>query len=247
MKQQDKGFVLLKMFSEFPDSIALWRLPPLCWGVEHRLWKPLILRYDVEEKKRLRLSMPFQRISLLEDETWLARMYLVGMEARSGFILLEKPSEKRDGESWAAAMADALEGFRVKIMQVTSDEARGLLHHAKVGLGVQHTPDLFHVQRELSRGFAAPLAAQVRSAEKEMQAAQEELKSIQSSRTLAEREPRLPGRPVGWESRESAATEKAAIAEARFKAALKHQKDFREAVRGLSDDYHPVRGVSSKS
>lgn len=213
---------------------------PSVMGSRAQAMETLILRYDVEEKKRLRLSMPFQRISLLEDETWLARMYLVGMEARSGFVLLEMPSEKRDGESWAAAMADALEGSRVKIMQVTSDEARGLLHHAKVGLGVHHTPDLFHVQRELSRGFAAPLAAQVRSSEKEMQAAQEELKSIQSSRTLAEREPRLPGRPVGWESRESAAVEKAAIAEARLKAALKHQEDFREAVRGLSDDYHPV-------
>jgi hypothetical protein len=200
----------------------------------------LILRYDVEEKNCLKLNMPLRRISLLEDETWLARMCLVGMEARSGFVLLEKPSEKRDGESWAAAMADALEGFRVKIMQVTSDEARGLLHHAKVGLGVHHTPDLFHVQRELSRGFAAPLAAQVRLAQKEMLASQEELKSIQESRTLAEREPRSPGRPIGWEIRESAATEKVATTEARLRTALKHQQDFRDAVRGLSDDYHPV-------
>jgi hypothetical protein len=59
----------------------------------------LILRYDVEEKNCLKLNMPLRRISLLEDETWLARMCLVGMEARSGFVLLEKPSEKRDGES----------------------------------------------------------------------------------------------------------------------------------------------------
>ena len=213
---------------------------PSALGSRAQFMEVLLLRYDVEEKKRLGQAMPLRRISLLEDETWLTKMCLVGMEARSGFILLEKPSEKRDGESWAAAMAKGLEGFRVRIMQVTSDEARGLLHHAKVGLGVHHTPDLFHVQRELSRGLAAPLAAQVRTAEKENQAAQAELKSLQESRAIAEREPRNPGRPIGWKSRECAAAELVAATGERLTLALKHQQDFREAVRGLSEDYHPV-------
>jgi hypothetical protein len=213
---------------------------PSVLGSRAQFMESLLLRYNVEEKQSLGQAMPLRRISLLEDETWLTKMCLVGMEARSGFILLEKPSEKRDGESWAAAMAKGMEGFRVKIMQVTSDEERGLLHHAKVGLGVHHTPDLFHVQRELSRGLAAPLAAQVRTAEKENEAAQAELKIGKESRATAEREPRNPGRPIGWENRESAAVEKVATTENRLKAALKHQQDFREAVRGLSEDYHPV-------
>lgn len=54
----------------------------------------------------------------------------------------------------------------VEIIQSTSDEGTGLIKYVEKELGAQHSPDLFHVQQELTRGTSAPIAAKVKQAEK---------------------------------------------------------------------------------
>lgn len=54
----------------------------------------------------------------------------------------------------------------MEIAQVTSDEGKGLVSHAESILGVNHSPDFFHVQRENFLGMAASMAAQIRGADK---------------------------------------------------------------------------------
>jgi hypothetical protein len=105
---------------------------PSCLGNRAVRMEELILTYGKLERTRLSLSMALRVITMLEDETWLRKMHLVAMDAVSGYIVVEQPSERRDGESWGSAVAKGLEGFNVKVVQVTSDEGKGLVHHAEV-------------------------------------------------------------------------------------------------------------------
>ena len=60
------------------------------------------------EGKKLALKMPKKKITLCEDETFHPEICLVAMEPVSNFILLEAYSERRDGDSWSAAIKEAL-------------------------------------------------------------------------------------------------------------------------------------------
>ena len=200
----------------------------------------LILTYGKLERTRLSLSMPLRVITMLEDETWLRKMHLVAMDAVSGYIVVEQPAERRDGESWGSAVAKGLEGFNVKVVQVTSDEGKGLVYHAEVILGANHSPDLFHVQREISRGMAATLAAQIRSAEKKVAKEEAGLSWLRIERDAAMKAERGPGRPVEWDRHVDTAAAHLAEAHSAKDKAVERQNQFREAVRGMSSDYHAV-------
>jgi hypothetical protein len=100
-----------------------------------------------------------------EDETYHPDICLVAQEPVSGFLLLEQYATRRDAATWNATVQQALTGLPVTVVQAVGDEAKGLLAHAREGLGVPHSPDLFHVQHELSRGTAPVLAAQTRQAQ----------------------------------------------------------------------------------
>ena len=53
-------------------------------------------------------------------------------------------------------MEQALAGLNCQVIQSTSDEAPGLLAYVEHHLGAHHSPDLFHVQHELSKAVSAP-------------------------------------------------------------------------------------------
>uniref|UniRef100_UPI00397C96F0 hypothetical protein n=1 Tax=Salmonella sp. SAL4457 TaxID=3159912 RepID=UPI00397C96F0 len=78
-----------------------------------------------------------------------------------------------------ALMERALAGLNCRVIQSTSDEAPGLLAYVEQHLGAHHSPDLFHVQHELSKAVAAPMAAKQRAAEKAMTTAAEQLSRVQ--------------------------------------------------------------------
>jgi hypothetical protein len=94
-------------------------------------------------------------------------------------------------------MDDALTPLKCKVIQSTSDEAPGLLAYVAHHLGVHHSPDLFHVQHELSKAVAAPMATKQRAAEKAVTTAAEQLSRVQehTQRVDAQPERRGPGRP----------------------------------------------------
>src|SRR5215471_16929299 len=88
--------------------------------------------------------------------------------------LLEQLAQGRDQDTWHALMAPVLAQLNCEVIQSTSDEAPGLVAYVEHQLGAHHSPDLFHVQHELSRAVCAPLATKERAAHKALTEAKEQ-------------------------------------------------------------------------
>ncbi len=140
------------------------------WQVSVAL-EQAIDEFDQAEKKRLGQSMVPKQIAVCEDETFHPATCLVAIEPVSNFILLEQYTADRTAETWTQALTEATHGLPIEVIQSTSDEGRGLLHHVKKDLGLHHSPDLFHVQHELVKGTSGALASKVRQATKTVEKA----------------------------------------------------------------------------
>ncbi len=115
-----------------------------------------LIAYGEAERARLAAGMTPQDITLCADENFHGdQACLVAMEPVSNFLVLEEYHEHRDGVTWTTAIQQAVAGLPVTVSQLTSDQARGLLACARDGLPAQHSPDLFHYQRELTQRFRA--------------------------------------------------------------------------------------------
>ncbi|MBF0236687.1 MAG: hypothetical protein HQM12_03195 [SAR324 cluster bacterium] len=113
-----------------------------------------------EEGARLSTGMSPRQITLLEDETFHGdKICLVGLEAVSNFIVLEAYAANRDGKTWTETLNQALQEMDVQVVQVGSDEGKGLLNHITQGLSAHHSPDLFHPLQDLSRATTLALKA----------------------------------------------------------------------------------------
>ena len=128
------------------------------------------------------------------------------------------------------------------VVQATSDAAKGLLLHAQTGLGgAHHSPDLFHIQHDISKATARPLAMCIKQAE---QAIAKELKNKQTFEEAriffdASKNEGRAGKRPDFEKKIREAEELGKIALAGLHAAQSRQKNAQEAVRGISDAYHP--------
>src|SRR5215831_11204616 len=134
-----------------------------------------IVAYRREETARLARAMPPQEITVTQDETFTGGLCLVALEPVSNYILLEHAAETRDHDTWNALMTDALAPLKCHIIQSTSDEAPGLLAYVEQHLGAHHSPDLFHVQHELSKAVSGPMALKQRAAHNSVVKAEERL------------------------------------------------------------------------
>ena len=92
----------------------------------------------------------------------------------SNFILMEKYADDRTAETWNQAMDSATKGLNVEIFQSVGDEAPALIKHAEEKLGAHHSPDLFHIQNEITKGIGATLTAQENRAIKSVKEAEEQ-------------------------------------------------------------------------
>jgi hypothetical protein len=134
------------------------------------------------------------------------------------------------------------------VLQATSDEAPGLLAYVEHYLEAHHAPDLFHVQHELVKAVAGPMATKERAAHKALNEARDQLEQVQAYQQSAGDEPvkRGPGRPpkepVSLEQ-----AEQALEAASREHARLTQQRvHVAKSIRGIGHDYHFVdldRGV----
>lgn len=187
-----------------------------------------IALFGDEQTRLLAKDMPLKKISLAEDESFHhGRTCLVAMEALSNFILVERYVKERTKEEWDTAVNEGLKDLNVRVVQSTSDEGKAILAHVKQELRVEHSPDLFHVQQELSRATAAPLSAQEREFELLAEKAKQQLEKASgkygegsSKTTEAERNYKL--RSVGLDFRK------------------KRRQRVREAIRQIGRDYHPI-------
>jgi hypothetical protein len=170
------------------------------YGTQHQVNRRVeeaIVAYRQAEHARLAPEMSPKDISLTQDETFTGGLCLVGVEPVSNFIFLEQLAAARDQDTWQALMAPALAGLNCHVIQSTSDEAPGLLAYVEHHLGAHHSPDLFHVQHELSKAVSAPMAMQQRAAHKAVAKAEETLTWVHEHLNRANDElvPRGPGRP----------------------------------------------------
>lgn len=207
-----------------------------------------MVAYRQTETARLAKDMPRKDITVTQDETFTGGLCLVGSEPVSNFILLEQLAQRRDQAAWNALMAPALAQLNCHVIQSTSDEAPGLLAYVAHHLGAHHSPDVFHVQQELSKAVCAPMATKERAAHKAAIAAQEQLDQVQVHLHTAGDEPekggpgRPPKAPVSLEQAqqdlEAARREHARLAQQREHVA--------QSIRGIGHDDHFVdleRGV----
>jgi len=211
-----------------------------------RLQDALIV-YAAEEKQRLAAGMPARKITACPDENFHGpQACLVAVEPHSNFLLLEAYRPHRDGPTWTAALQEALAGLPVEVVQVTSDQAKGLLACARDGLEAQHTPDLFHGQRELSKATSLPLERQVEAAQKELDRAQAHTEAQRQRQHDYQHGPRPPGRAPDFAVALGLAEQVERQAAADLQERQGRQEQARQAVRGVADDYHPFDATSGR-
>ena len=203
-----------------------------------------IVAYRRAESARLAHAMPPKDITLTQDETFTGGLCLVGMEPVSNYIVLEQAAQARDHNTWPAHMAQALVGLNCRVIQSTSDEAPGLLAYVEQHLGAHHSPDLCHVQHELSKAVSAPMAVKQRAAAKAVARAEETLK--QGPKYLSMPEQRAPGRPPKAAARLEQVAQDVETARQEYQRLSGQRATIAQSIRAIGHAYHFVdleRGV----
>jgi len=199
-----------------------------------------VMEFGEIQFEQLSKNMPKKPIACALDETFPSDICLVGMEPVSNFILTEQFAQKRDSETWEQAMQGVLSALPVNVFQVVSDEARALIKYCRDHLGAHHSPDLFHVQQEISKATSAPMRSRLKSAQSGYDTATQALQLIwDEKREIEALEVKPVGRPVNYEQR---LDDYAQVHQEHLNhlAVTAHQKQsIQEANKGIGDDYHP--------
>jgi hypothetical protein len=191
--------------------------------------------FGQQERARLAKTMPRRKITICQDETFHPAPCLVAIEPVSNFILLERYAPNRTAGEWDAAMAQALEGLAVAVVQSTSDQGQAIRCHVEKSLGAHHSPDLFHVQQELVKGTAGALEAKTRQAGKALAEASE---ALEQQAAVSRPDPDGPG-SVHADRGRARAQWRVAAAELALEQAQAHQTEAQEAIKAISRAYHP--------
>lgn len=200
-----------------------------------------LIVYGEQQEARLLASRANKKaITCCLDETFPSGICLVGMEPVSNFILLEEMAAQRDATTWAGALDNRLEQLQVNVIQVTSDEARALVKYTEQHLNAHHSPDLFHVQQDVSKASAAPLRAKIKKATSALEKAEAELSTLKEQQATHESQEQKPvGRPVDYAGRLASAKAVLEVADDELKIAEGRREHVREANRSLGESYHP--------
>jgi hypothetical protein len=241
----------IRLVCLFLQMTGLNRFVGASYGTQqqvNRRVEEAIVVYRRDESLRLAHEMPPKDITLTQDETFTGGLCLVGMDPVSNYIFLEQVAQARDQDTWQALLEQALSGLNCRVIQSTSDEAPGLLAYVEQYLRAHHSPDLFHVQQELSKAVTAPLAVKQRAAAKAVAQAEETLKRVHERLANANGEPakRGPGRPPKTTPGLEQATQDMASAQHEHQRLTEQRALVTQSIRGLSHAYHFVdleRGV----
>jgi hypothetical protein len=223
--------------AKFIQLIGLDRFIGTSYGCQYDFRVQLeqaLVEFGEEERSRLAPQMSPREITVCQDETFHPQTCLVAMEPLSNFILVEEYAGNRTSETWDVCMRDATQDMAVTIVQSTSDEGSSLVKHCRDGLGAHHSPDLFHVQKDVSHAFGGKTNGAVQRATTELRRVRQETARLQEESealgtthgTLFERQIQLS------QEEEKEAAERVEAAKAR-------RQEVRDEVRGIGDDYHP--------
>lgn len=207
-----------------------------------------IVAYRQAESVRLGHAMPRKDITMTQDETFTGGLCLVGIEPMSNYIVLEHTAPARDHDTWHAYMEPALAAVNCRVIQSTSDEAPGLLAYVEQHLGAHHSPDLFHVQHELSKAVSGPMALKQRAAHKTVAKAEERLTRMHERLNRANDAlvRRGPGRPPPSAARLELGQQEADAARHEHQRLSAQREQVVHSIRAIGHAYHFVdleRGV----
>jgi hypothetical protein len=233
----------IRLLCRFLEHCQLDRFVASSFGSQQALavhLQTLLITYADQEKQRLAATRPARNITVCPDENFHgSQACLVAVEPVSNFLLLEAYHPQRDGATWTAALQQALQDLPVEVVQVTSDQAKGLVACARDGLEAQHTPDLFHGQRDLRRATSLPLERQGATAHKELDQARAHTAVLRQRQQDYQQGPRGPGRPADFAKDIDLALAFERHALRALEQCQQRQEQARQAVRGVADDYHP--------
>ena len=204
-----------------------------------------VVRFGQEQTTTMVSSMPQKSITLCEDETFHPSICLVAIEPVSGFLVKEGYADNRSADTWNVEVRKAMEGWPVKVIQSTSDEARALLRHAK-DLAAHHSPDLFHVQQELIKATSRPLLARIEGATTRLASATRALAEISENRERYLKTRHGPGRPPDFDGRIREAQTAEQTCHQALMQAQTDRNDARLAIQAISRVYHPFDLVSGE-
>jgi hypothetical protein len=156
---------------------------------------------------------------------------LVAIEPVSNFILVECYTQRRDADTWEQAIREGIKGMPLEVVQLTSDQASGLLCCAEKGLAVAHSPDLFHGQRDLLSPLLLPLTRPIQEAQKDLHKAAKLTERLD----VPAEEPQSDDELIALIE----AVRQQMAAEKHLEELSQRKEKAVEQVRGLGDDYHP--------
>jgi hypothetical protein len=188
--------------------------------------------FDDEQRPLLAKQMAPKNIAVTADENFHGPdPCLVAIEPVSNFILVECYRDRRDADTWTAAIRQGVRDMPVTVVLLNSDLARGLLCCAEKGLEVLHSPDLFHGQRDLLKPLLLPLARPIQQAEKDLQNARQHTAKVDAppEQVLSKQDVMAIVAAVRHELASAG----------RLEEAKERQEQVVQQVRGLGDDYHP--------
>jgi len=234
----------LRKICRFLELTGLDRFVASSYGEQQKVAVELqeaVRVFGEQQRRRLASEMSSEivkPIALAEDETFHPEPCLVAMEPVSGFIFVESYEAKRDAETWTTVVTAGLEGFPVEVIQTVSDEARGLLAHTRT-LGAHHSPDVFHVQQEISQATSFPIQSQTRRAEQTVNQMRETAEQLRRQQDACLQQ--CPESQLANELRQqiTQAEQAERDAETAWENCKDQEQQLAEARRGVSNDYHP--------
>lgn len=237
------GSCSVRQVCQFFELTGLDRFIASSYGAQQKVsgeLEQVVVEFGQEEKCRLADGMPHKEITVCEDETFHPQTCLVAIEPVSNFIVLEKYTDSRKASEWTQCMQEATKDLSVKIIQSTSDEGTGILHHVKKDIGAHHSPDVFHVQHEIVKGTSAPLSRKTKKAELDLEKATEYLTQRIKEKEVYENSKICRGRPPQFDKRIEQASSQVDEANQLHERAQSHQSQMTAAIQKISDTYHPV-------
>jgi transcriptional regulator with XRE-family HTH domain len=236
----------VRMVCEFLELSGLSGVVAASYGSQQALTAAVeaaVVALAEEQRAQLAAGMAPRQVAVCEDETFHPATCLVALEPISNFIVLEQYAEDRSAATWTAALRGALAGLPVEVIQGTSDEAKALRRHQRHDYQAQHSPDLFHVQHEVSKATSLHLARQIKQRATRLAAAEATLQEVQAAeQTYQAQHPHPPGRPPDFAAHRQAAL--ATWGEAAVAHAQAHQAEARGLLHAISQLYHPYDLVS---
>jgi hypothetical protein len=227
----------------FLQLSGLWRWVASGYGTQCSAIQKMeesIGQFGEVQRESLSPQVPPKPITLTEDETFhVGKPCLVASDPVSDFLFIEEYADDRRAETWNDKVARALHGYPVEVVQVTSDDAKALVNHAQKGLGVHHSPDLFHPLQDISRATSLSLGRKVTAAEGDLAKAEKTLAAVHQEAAAHHQTPYNPGRPPKVDQKIHQAEQQVADAQAAIVEAKQLQQDVRKEVRGISKCFHP--------